>query len=303
MSLDEFRASLLRADVRESLGIRLADDEAQRVHDDATASRNWYEYWLATQPAPPAAAAPAPAAHTAPAAYAAPGDAVGHRVPIPSYPGDAQPTAPLYAAAPPPAYDPAAAPPPYGFVGAQEPQPYPYGIPAADAVAAGPRRRNAGLWVALSVIGALILIAIVVVVAAFATARHWTKIDVPEQPETFHTEEYETGRYDVTMDTVNPCWVDQDWTDCTNLMVATYNGACVDVQLTADAAALCDEYSAAIEEMKAQDGDGYTVASLGSFGNLHRAAETATREVSNNDGRPAVTHEAVCYLGFIGECR
>lgn len=285
MSLEEFRASLLRADVRDGLGIRLADDEAQRVHDDATASQNWYEYWLATQPAPPVAAPPAPPVAAPPASAAPPGPApADHTVPVPAYPGDAQPTMPLYASAP-PVYDPAATPPP-GY------------DPALP-----PRKRNVGLWVTLSIVGALILVAVIVVVAAFATARHWTKVDVPEQPETFHSEEYETGRYDVTMDAVNPCWVDQDWTDCTNLMVATYNGACVDVELTEDAAALCEEYSTAIEEMKAQDGEGYTVASLGTFGNLHRTAETATREVSNEDGRPAVTHEAVCYLGFIGECR
>lgn len=137
---------------------------------------------------------------------------------------------------------------------------------------------------------------------AFATARHWTAVDVAEHPETFHTEEYETGLYDVTMDDVNPCWVNQDWTDCTNLYVSSYNAACVGVQLTAAASTLCTQYASLIEDMKAQDGDGYYVATLGGNGNLHRTAERATREVSNNDYTPAQTHEAVCYLGFIGEC-
>lgn len=268
MSIDEFRASLLRADLRDALGIRLTDDEARRVHDDATASQNWYAYWLATAPQQPVAAAvAAPAAATPPPPYQ-PGPAT------PAHPGDAQPTAHLY-----------------GFP------------PAAETPQAAPRKkRNVGLWVTLSILGSLLLIAAIVLVAAFATARHWTKVDVPEQPETFHTEEYETGRYDVAMDDVNPCWVDQDWTDCTNMMAATYTAACVGVELTEDAEVICADYSSAIDEMKAQDADGYYVASLGGYGSLHRTAETATREVSNEDYRPAVTHEAVCYLGFIGEC-
>ena len=154
----------------------------------------------------------------------------------------------------------------------------------------------------LSILGALLVIAAIVVIFAFATARHWTKTDVPEQPETFRSEKYETGRVDVTMDDVNPCSVNQDWTDCTNLMVATYTAACVDVELTETATLLCAEYSSAIDEMKAQDGDGYYVATLGSYGSLHQTPEIDTRQVSNDDYEPAVTHEAVCYLGFIGEC-
>lgn len=181
-------------------------------------------------------------------------------------------------------------------------------LPAGNAApmpSTGPTNEAAskktGLRVLLSIIGGLILIAVIVVVIAFATARHWTKIDVQEQPETFHSEEYETGLYDVTMDTVNPCWVDQDWADCTNSMVVQYNAACADVDLTATGTAVCDDYLASIDAMKAAGTDG-VVASLGTYGHLHRTAEVSTREVSNDDHRPAVTHEAVCYLGFIGEC-
>lgn len=194
-----------------------------------------------------------------------------------------------------PAYD--APPPPPAYAAAPA---YPGHSLAPDAQP-GPKRR-VGLWVTLSILGALLVIAAIVVIFAFATARHWTKTDVPEQPETFRSEEYETGRYDVTMDEVNPCAVDQDWTDCTNLMVATYTAACVDVELTETATLLCTEYSTAIDEMKAQDGDGYFVATLGTYGSLHRTPEIDTRQVSNDDGEPAITHEAVCYLGFIGEC-
>ncbi|WP_157534219.1 hypothetical protein [Microbacterium sp. Leaf320] len=304
MSLEEFRESLTRADLRGALGLQLTDVEAQQVAADPASTQSWYSYWLTTIPTPPP---PAPSSgETPPPAYDAPPPS--YNAPPPAYD------------APPPAYD---APPP-AYAGAptseQTPDPAyaataPYpgyeGAAGASAVYAGyasapegePRKKSkVGLWVTLSILGALLLIAAVVVVVAFTTARHWTKTDVPEKPETFHSEEYETGRYDVSMDAVNPCTVNQDWTDCTNLMVATYTAACVGVELTETATLLCTDYSGAIDEMKALDGDGYYVATLGSYGNLTRTPEMDTRQVSNDDYEPAVTHEAVCYLEFIGEC-
>lgn len=176
---------------------------------------------------------------------------------------------------------------------------YPSALPPTDTV---PRKKNVGLWVALSIIGALVLIAIIVVVVAFTTARHWTKVDAPEKPETFHSEEYETGLYLVADDGVSPCVVDQDWTDCIAAMEAQYAGACADVELVPAAVTLCAQHRAEIDRMISEDTDGTVVASLGDFGHLTRTPEVATREVSNDDYEPAVTHEAVCYLGFIGEC-
>jgi hypothetical protein len=183
-------------------------------------------------------------------------------------------------------------------------------MPAASVAYAGaapspdtaPKKKNVGLWVTLSILGALLLIAAIVVVFAFSTARHWTKVDVPEKPETFHSEEFETGRFDVAMDTVNPCVVDQDWTDCINAMQAQYDANCAGVELTESATSLCADYLSAIDEMRALDEPGSYVATLGDYGGLSRTAEIDTREVSNNDQQDAVTHEAVCYLGFLGEC-
>lgn len=289
MSFEEFRTSLTSADLRAALGLQLTDLEAQQVAADPASAQGWYAYWLSTQPTtppPPAGRAydaPPPARDAPPPAHAA---APAHDAPPPAY-----------AAAP--AYVAASGHPPQDGAGIASPA-YP-GFEPAPGSPPGKKKR-VGLWVALSILGALLLIAAIVVVFAFTTARHWTKTDVPEQPETFRSEEYETGRVDVTMDDVNPCSVNQDWTDCTNLMVATYTAACVGVELTETATLLCTEYSSAIDEMKAQDGDGYYVATLGSYGNLHQTPEIDTRQVSNDDYEPAVTHEAVCYLGFIGEC-
>lgn len=68
---------------------------------------------------------------------------------------------------------------------------------------------------------------------------------------------------------------------------------------------LCNRYADNIEQMQAEAQNlgpyGY-VESLGDWGHLHVEKEFETVKVSNNDYRPAITHEATCYLGFIGEC-
>ncbi|MFF7292326.1 hypothetical protein ACFY9N_07290 [Microbacterium sp. NPDC008134] len=317
LSLDEFRSYLLNPQARQSLGIQLSDAEAQQVVADPQASQSWYGYWQSiSQPAPPA---PAPAPSPTPDGYigapaggfaAAPPPAA---VPAPQQPApDASasdtPTA-AHGAAPAAVAAPAAFAPTAPYEGANG-APYagpgdayaataPYGMPGSDAPA---KKKRTGLWVTLSIVGALLIAAIIVVVIAFTTARHWTKTDVAEKPETFHTEEYETGLYNVADDGVSPCTVNQDWTDCIGLMEAEYAGACADVELTGSATLLCTQHRTEIDRMRDLDQEGMYVSSLGSFGHLTKTAETATREVSNEDYEPAVTHEAVCYLEFIGEC-
>ncbi|WP_149085163.1 MULTISPECIES: hypothetical protein [Microbacterium] len=271
LSFEEFRSSLLHAPTRESWGLVLTDTEAQQVAADEQASRSWYDYWLATS-------APAVPSPTAPLG--------GHELPIAA--------APAFATGLAPAPAPLSGVPGQGFDST--------GGPASSAPETPERKSRVGLWVTLGVVGALLLLAAIVTVFALVTARHWTKVDVPEEPETFHSEEYETGRFLVADDGVSPCSVDQDWTDCIGLMEAEYAGACAGVDLVPAAAGLCAQHRAEIDRMIAEDADGMYVASLGDFGHLTRTPETATRQVSNDDAEPAVTHEAVCYLGFLGEC-
>ncbi|WP_394551604.1 hypothetical protein ACDF64_12105 [Agromyces sp. MMS24-JH15] len=164
------------------------------------------------------------------------------------------------------------------------------------------RRRHTVKVLAYAALGTVVAVA-ALIIFTFATAEHWTKVDVPEHPATFHTEEYLTGEYDVVDDKADVCWVGQYWTDCINAHVDEFNHACAGVSLTFSARFTCNGYSSMIDRMKADDDDGWgTVASLGSYGHLRSSAVTATREVSNNDYRPEVTHEAVCYLSFFGEC-
>lgn len=188
LSFEEFRERLSTPGGAASLGLTLTDAEGVQVHADESASRSWYDYWVAlVVPAAPGAATQG--ATTPAVSEALPAGAGGHDL-----------TA-LRAA----------------------PGAHSVGSPAAALVTdASARTSRTGLWVLLSVLGALVLIAVIVLVVALTTARHWTKVDVPEQPETFHSEEYETGRFDVAMDDVNPCFVDQAWSDCINAMAAEY---------------------------------------------------------------------------------
>jgi hypothetical protein len=116
-------------------------------------------------------------------------------------------------------------------------------------------------------------------------------------------ETYLTGEYEVRETGSSPCYVGQYWSDCINLFVSYYNAVCVGVSLTTAGNRLCESYLAMIDGMKSRGGAWSTVSSLGDWGPLTREAATATRRVSNNDYRPAVTREAVCYWGFLGECR
>jgi hypothetical protein len=150
--------------------------------------------------------------------------------------------------------------------------------------------------------GAAVVAVAALLIVTFATAESWTKVVVPAEAETFRDEEYLTGAYVVEDTGGSPCWVGQGWNDCINLYIVVYNTACAGVELTNRADVLCSNYSAMIDDMEARDRWGSTVSSLGSWGFLNKYAEKKTRTVSNNDSRPAVTREAVCYLGFIGEC-
>lgn len=153
-----------------------------------------------------------------------------------------------------------------------------------------------GIWGAL--LGLLIL-----VVVALGTQQRWEKVDVPRQPATFRTEQVNTGEYRVTDDDQDPCYIGQDWTDCINAHVREFNKACTGRPLDYNSHTnVCGPYDNEIRRMQQIAQPGWIVDSLGDYGHLTRTPIKKTQRVSNKDARPAITHEAVCYLGFIGEC-
>lgn len=173
-----------------------------------------------------------------------------------------------------------------------------------------------------------------------ATAVHWTKVDVPEHPETFHQETKDTGTWYVTMDYEPVCYVGENWNECINKYVNEYNNACANRELSpapssnswdyllqqytlerarfnpnrkhaftevdvgySHSQSLCNRYSSMIDNMKSQDyGPNGYVASLGDWEHLKAQKQYRKVQVSNNDYSPAVTHEATCYFGRFGEC-
>lgn len=200
----------------------------------------------------------------------------------------------------------------------------------ADESPGETERKRVGRGRKLAIINGCIAAVLVAFIAfTLATAERWEKVDVPEHIDPSSAREVPTGNYTVTMDNISPCYVGQDWTDCINAYIAQYNAACTlplsdsrtltqrkdgsystahlrhnsHVQTAAvrriSSRTLCQDYADMISEMQAEDQPGYYVAGLGSWGHLTATPETETVY----DIIPAQTHEAVCYLGFIGECR
>ena len=155
-----------------------------------------------------------------------------------------------------------------------------------------------------AILGATLLTVVVIVAATLGTARYWEVVDRPEQPETFSTQEFETGTSVVIPDMtrVSLCSVGQDWDACVALMVKEFDGACTGGDLTKSSARFCDDWRSWIQKEKKQNSKGYTVSSADGFEPFVRYALTDFRRVSNDDYRAAETHQAVCYLGFLGEC-
>ena len=170
------------------------------------------------------------------------------------------------------------------------------GLPSGPSAHKAKRRK-----ILIAGLGALVAV-IAAVAVTLGTAKHWTKADVPEQAGSFN-EEFLTGTHVVLDDLVPPCAKGQKWTSCINSHMDEFKGACADVELTPTSKTLCDGYSDMIKDMKDDYAEpGWYVTSLGDAGHLTKYAMTDVRRVSNNNNRPVETHEAVCYLGFIGEC-
>ena len=147
----------------------------------------------------------------------------------------------------------------------------------------------------------LALLLVLVYAAVLAPPVHWTKVDAPEHPETFRTET--TSTRVVVESKKNPCWVGQDWVDCTNSMIYEYNNACVGTGAdTGGTWSICGQYRTEITTMQRDAQAGWVVSSLGGHGKLRVKTVKKKIRVSNNDYRPAVTHTASCYFGFVGEC-
>ena len=191
----------------------------------------------------------------------------------------------------------------------------------------------------MAVIAAVVAVSGATLALAVATAQRWSAIDVPAQPETFRTELYYTGRWMICFgflpieelwserattpglvsdpSVVTPltctntaagadyeeplCLGGQEWSDCFEAAVIEYERECTGAPLTEVAQLRCDGYQQELDVMEGLDEPGAVVGADGGD-YLRSIPEMEPRQVSNNDARPAVAHEAVCYFGLLGEC-
>lgn len=153
-------------------------------------------------------------------------------------------------------------------------------------------------WIPIIIVLAVVVALTIFVAFAFMSARHWTKVD---SEETGHYVEVGDGTWTVTMDDKDVCYVDQDWGECIDEHTSEWNFACAERAHDGASRKLCDDYYDMIQEMKvAGAGDGnFFVETLGTWGRLSISENTAREWVVDE---PEKTHDAVCYLGFLGEC-
>ncbi|KRD53738.1 hypothetical protein ASE34_01125 [Microbacterium sp. Root280D1] len=110
-----------------------------------------------------------------------------------------------------------------------------------------------------------------------------------------------SGTWHVSLGSKDVCVVNQLYADCIGAWVNEWNGACADRVLDATSSTLCDSYYDVTQDMKTKEaaepglvvGDGQTPSQLLRKENTRGQIVVVT---------PEKTREAVCYLGFLGEC-
>jgi len=182
------------------------------------------------------------------------------------------------------------------------------GAPAASSTTPDPApaparaRAKRRWWVPVSIVAAVLVLLGGVAVYAVATAERWTKIDVAETTRWVNVPRGEWEVYEGLYDPV--CIVGQNYLGCINDMTVEYNRACVGRNLTPKSRDLCDRYLQHIQEMKARNPPADSVVAEGGPNDVYSGRLTA-RELTKPKrvvDVPAQSHEAVCYLGFLGEC-
>lgn len=146
---------------------------------------------------------------------------------------------------------------------------------------------------------AVVMLALIVTsVVSVLTAHHWTKVTEPEQTEIVQVP---SGTWHVSLGSKDVCVVKQPYADCISAWVNEWNGACADRTLDTSSIALCDSYYDTIQEMRTnQAADPWLIVGEGSTeSQLLRRENTESRTVTVV---PEKTREAVCYLGFLGDC-
>lgn len=170
--------------------------------------------------------------------------------------------------------------------------------PTLTDSAASERLGKPRWWIPVTIALAAIVAVAAVFVYAIVTAEQWTKID---QEEVARTIQVPDGTWNVTHDDKDICFVGQNYWDCIDDYTSEWNFACAERVHDTPSRQLCEQYYDLIQEMKTNAaGDEYSeVSGLVQSGRLSLRENTKSERVVDV---PEQSHEAVCYLGFIGEC-
>ncbi|MDY0910092.1 hypothetical protein [Microbacterium sp. CFBP9034] len=170
--------------------------------------------------------------------------------------------------------------------------------PAGAATLTNERRRTVRWWIPVTIALSAVAIVVGILVFAIATAQTWTKID---RGEVSRTVQVSDGTWHVTHDNKDVCYVGQNYWDCIDEYTDEWDFACAGRAHDESSRELCEQYYDLIQEMKndASREEYSEVSGLVESGRLSIRENTKNERVVDV---PERSHEAVCYLGFIGEC-
>lgn len=145
----------------------------------------------------------------------------------------------------------------------------------------------------------LMLSALVVFLAtAFMTARHWTKEDVSAVERQSSRIELSVGfRPD------QACSLGDAWSDCLKRHNGQYNEWCLPDVMRDEDMDFCSSFKSGLKTLEARKFGADAVISEVRWTETDDGTRAANGySVEHGENRPAETHSAVCYLGFLGEC-
>lgn len=160
------------------------------------------------------------------------------------------------------------------------------------------KRRRGRWWVPVSIVAAVLLVFAGVVAYAVASAERWTKVD---QEEVAHYIQVPDGTWHVTHEDKDICFVGQSYWACIDEYTDEWNFACAGRVHDAISRTICDNYYDMIQKMKND-------AAANEFSEVSGLVQSGLLSISENTKRervidqPELSHKAICYLGFIGEC-
>lgn len=150
-----------------------------------------------------------------------------------------------------------------------------------------------------TILTACLLGLVAVVILAFLTAERWEKV---VSSEVGSKQLVPDGTWRVYQGEQTLCWPGQNYLDCIDEYISSWNFACAERSHDRASRELCDNLQASIREMQSEnpDVDWMVVESdEDTWRKLEISENTVFRWVVEE---PEKTREAVCYLGFLGEC-